>query len=170
MTRLSKWLYAALAALTLSAPALAADSGRVPLPNIPAAKAGTQCVAPKEVMRRNHMDFLKHHRDETVHEGIRTTKYSLKACLECHAAPEATDQTVASGNGKKEGGFFCMNCHQYAGVKVDCFECHATRPEKEVAFHPLVTPGMQQMKEAHEGSAAMLNQISGATEKTGAAQ
>jgi hypothetical protein len=24
---------------------------------------------------------------------------------------------------------FCRSCHDYAAVKVDCFECHASRPE-----------------------------------------
>jgi hypothetical protein len=160
MTRLSKLMYAALLALTLSAPALAADSGRVPLPNIPEAK-GEKCVEPEDVMRRNHMDYLKAHRDETMRQGIRTTKYSLKACLECHAADEAKGEEVVAGKEKAQG-HFCQNCHQYAGVKIDCFECHATKPEGNASMHPVVTPGMEAMKEAHEGSGAMLNAMAGA--------
>ena len=35
-----------------------------------AARAGTQCVEPADVMRRRHMDFLKHQRDETVLGGV----------------------------------------------------------------------------------------------------
>lgn len=166
MTRLSKLLHAALLALTLSAPALAAD-GRVPLPQVPAAK-GEQCVEDTDVMRRKHMDYLQAHRDKTMREGVRTTKHSLKQCLECHAA-ESTEAS-AGGSGKEEGGHFCKNCHMYAGVHIDCFQCHATKPEGNAAFHPLVTPGMQEVKDAHQGSAAMLNQMAGANDKTGAAQ
>jgi len=168
MTRLIKLLSTALLALTLSAPALAADS-RVPLPEIPKAK-GEQCVEPSDMMRRKHMDYLRHQRDETMHKGIRTTKYSLKQCLECHAA-DAADTAAAGHEAGKEGGHFCVNCHQYAGVHIDCFQCHATKPEGNTAFHPIVTPGMQDVKEAHQGSAAMLNQVAGANgDKTGAAQ
>ena len=29
--------------------------------------------------------FILHQRDETVHRGIRTTKYSLRGCIDCHA-------------------------------------------------------------------------------------
>jgi hypothetical protein len=160
-------MYAAVLALTLSAPALAGDS-RVPLPKVPAAK-GEQCVEDTDVMRRKHMDYLQAHRDKTMHEGVRTTKHSLKQCLECHAAEPAE---VAAGHesGKEEGGHFCKNCHMYAGVRIDCFECHATKPEATTAFHPLVTPGMQEVKDAHQGSGAMLNQMAGANDKTGAAQ
>lgn len=165
MTRFSKLLHAALVALTLSAPALAADL----LPQIPAAKEGTQCVEDKDVMRRNHMDYLLAHRDKTMREGIRTTKHSLKECIGCHA-PAQEETAAGRESGKEEGGHFCKNCHVYAGVKIDCFQCHATLPEKTAAFHPLVTPGMEEMKEAHGGSAAVLNEIAGATEKTGAAQ
>ena len=28
---------------------------------------------------------------------------------------------------------FCRSCHDYAAVKVDCFECHASRPEASKA-------------------------------------
>ncbi len=158
MTGLSKLMYAALLALTLSAPVMAADSGRVPLPNIPEPANGTKCVEPEDVMRRNHMEYLKAHRDETMHKGIRTTKYSLKACIECHAAPEASNEAVAAGKEKAQG-HFCQNCHQYAGIKIDCFECHASKPEGNASMHPIVTPGMREMSEAHEGSAAMLNEM-----------
>ncbi len=25
---------------------------------------------------------------------------------------------------------FCSSCHQYASVQIDCFQCHADRPQK----------------------------------------
>ncbi len=73
-------------------------------------------------MRRNHMELLMHHRDRTVHEGIRTTQHSLANCIACHASKETGRVT-----GSKDA--FCEGCHAYAAVKLDCFECHTDRGE-----------------------------------------
>jgi len=111
----------------------ATKTSRVPQPVIEAAR-GEQCVEPAADMRRNHMEYLKHQRDDTVHGGVRGAKYSLKACIECHASPATNSVTAAPTN-------FCISCHTYAAVKVDCFECHATQPAKAMSsFHPLVHP------------------------------
>ncbi|MDP2004733.1 MAG: hypothetical protein Q8K45_03585 [Rubrivivax sp.] len=93
---------------------------RTPKPVVEAATAGTQCVAPPEVMRRDHMEFLKHQRDDTVHGGIRGAKFSLKGCIDCHASQKT--QSVA-----KDESNFCVSCHAYAAVKIDCFECHTSK-------------------------------------------
>ena len=115
-----------LAALAVGG-ALAADpAGRTPKPVVEPAVTGTQCVAPPEVMRRSHMDFLKHQRDDTVHGGIRGAKYSLKACIDCHASRQTGSVTKAETN-------FCVSCHSYAAVKIDCFGCHASKPAVAVA-------------------------------------
>ncbi len=109
----------ALAVLALGgAPAGAAD-GRVPLPELAKPK-GEACVEPTDVMRRNHPDFLKAQRDDTMHLGIRSGKYSLTGCIGCHAAPDpkAKDPTVKSIEP------FCESCHTYAAVKLDCWSCH----------------------------------------------
>ncbi len=107
---------------------------RTPRPAIVPAKAGTQCVAPPAQMRRNHMEMLKHQRDETVHGGIRGAKASLKACVECHASPATHSVAKAAGD-------FCVGCHSYAAVKVDCFECHASTPKGGAsAFHVPLGP------------------------------
>lgn len=66
-------------------PARAAD--RVPLPDVTTGK-GEQCVEPTPDMRRNHMRYLTHQRDETVHRGIRTKRHSLKECVACHAGED----------------------------------------------------------------------------------
>jgi hypothetical protein len=89
--------------------------GRVALPVVKIEKSGA-CVAPTAEMRRNHMKMLLHQRDRTMHEGIRTARFSLKNCVECHAS-----QKTGSVLGK-EG--FCSSCHAYASVTIDCFECH----------------------------------------------
>lgn len=82
---------------------------------------GGQCVDDPAFMRRNHMALLKHQRDDTVHGGVRSGKYSLKACVACHAS-EASQSVSA------EAGDFCQSCHSFAAVKIDCFGCHASKP------------------------------------------
>lgn len=168
MKRLSKLLSVlpALLVLTLSAPAGAAGKEDGVGPNIPAPVKGEQCVNDTEVMRKNHMKFLKHHRNETLREGIRTKQYSLKECLECHVPPKEEAQAT-----RTEGEHFCKSCHQYAAVRIDCFECHAERPQKSATFHPLVTPGMQTMKNIHQSdSATLLNNLAENQNNTGAIQ
>ncbi len=83
------------------------------------------CVAPTEVMRRNHMDYLKHDRNVTVHQGIRDTRYSLAGCVDCHAEKES------SGAYKPVNaeGQFCASCHSYVAVSLTCFQCHSKTPE-----------------------------------------
>ena len=98
---------------------------RVPLPAFETA-AGERCVEDTPFMRRNHMELLKHQRDRTVHEGIRTTQHSLANCVTCHAGKETRRVT-----GSKDA--FCEGCHSYAGVRLDCFECHSDRPKPAVS-------------------------------------
>ena len=97
----------------------AEDQGRTPLPSVPTAQ-GEQCVEDTTLMRKKHFDLLKHQRDETMHRGIRTKKHSLNECLSCHVDP-ASDP--------KKDGHFCKNCHEYAAVSIDCFQCHNTKPQ-----------------------------------------
>jgi hypothetical protein len=116
-------LVVALAVAGAAVPA-AADS-RTPLPKIVKGK-GDQCVEPVEVMRKDHMKFLLHQRDDTVHEGIRTKRHSLKGCVDCHSVRDAGGKPVPV----TDPGQFCQSCHSYAAVHLDCFSCHATTPEK----------------------------------------
>ena len=97
----------------------------VPLPALPLAK-GERCVEPTELMRREHMRLLSHQRDRTVLEGVRTTRHSLAECVECHASRDARGQAVRIN----APGQFCESCHSYAGVRMDCFECHAAKPRQ----------------------------------------
>jgi hypothetical protein len=100
-------------------------SGRVPMPflNINTDK-GDKCVQPEDIMRRDHMKFILHQRDKTMHEGIRTTQYSLKNCIDCHA-------DVKTGSVLGKDGF-CESCHRYAAVQLDCFECHSALRDASV--------------------------------------
>ena len=109
------WAFALLLAAGLAG--AADDGGRTPRPVIERAAGGTSCVADPAVMRRDHMEMLKHQRDETVHGGIRGAKASLKGCIDCHASLATRSVNQAETN-------FCISCHSYAAVKIDCFECH----------------------------------------------
>ena len=101
-----------------------AASADVPKPKIPKGK-GERCVEDTNVMRKNHMEFLLHQRDDTVHDGIRTKKHSLKECLSCHAVNDASGAPV----GIDDKRHFCNSCHAYAAVSIDCFECHQSKPD-----------------------------------------
>tara|TARA_B100001971_G_scaffold79415_1_gene73149 strand:+ start:597 stop:1025 length:429 start_codon:yes stop_codon:yes gene_type:complete len=100
-------------------------------PVFPSAR-GEQCVEPVDIMRRDHFEFLKHQRDKTVREGIRTPRHSLAGCIDCHADKDAQGRFVPV-NAK---GQFCQSCHVYAAVKIDCFSCHAARPSERVSQSP----------------------------------
>jgi predicted CXXCH cytochrome family protein len=82
------------------------------------------CVEPTEFMRRNHMELIKHERHIVVHQGIRDSKYKLAGCIECHVAA-GSDHTPVSVYAE---GQFCRRCHEYAGIDINCFGCHATVP------------------------------------------
>jgi hypothetical protein len=115
-------------------PAFSGDApgaGRVPLPNVSDRK-GDHCIRDEAYMRRHHMDMLKHKRDLTMHQGVRTKEDSLQNCIACHAS-QKTNSVTGDDN-------FCQSCHNYVGVKLDCFECHSSKP-KQTAFHPLVAEG-----------------------------
>lgn len=128
-----------LAGLGLCGASVAAEAGAggatprsVIQPAIQPARGGA-CVADPAFMRRNHMDLLRHQRNETVHRGVREARASLKGCIECHASAETGSVAVARTD-------FCVSCHSYAAVKVDCFECHSSKPPAS-AFLPLTHPG-----------------------------
>lgn len=89
---------------------------------------GKKCVQPEDEMRRNHMNYIMHQRDETMHKGIRTEKYSLAKCIDCHIEPNKNGE-VASADSKEH---FCTTCHEYASVQIDCFQCHADKPQKYI--------------------------------------
>jgi len=102
----------------------------VPTPDIPKGK-GEKCVEETEFMRKNHMELILHQRDETVHKGIRTKKHSFKECINCHAVKGDDNVPVSFKNPKH----FCNSCHTFAAVKIDCFECHASRPDNDKLDH-----------------------------------
>jgi len=108
--------------------ALQGRAGDSLLPEIPAAQKrfseAQGCVEPTEDMRKNHMEYILHKRDKTMHQGIRTSRHSLKECINCHVSDAPDAPRVSSRE------HFCNSCHSYAAVHIDCFQCHADRPVK----------------------------------------
>lgn len=110
-------LAAILFSVLIASVAYAADKTHTP--HLDVGKGG-QCVEDPQVMRKIHMNLLKHQRDETMRKGIRGQKHSLAECVECHAG-----KTTNSVLGSDEA--FCQGCHVYSAVKLDCFECHTSK-------------------------------------------
>lgn len=121
---------ALLAAALLVSPVLSASEsegeahGAISQTRSKAATAES-CVRPVEEMRRDHMDLLKHKRDDTMHRGIRTTDASLAGCIDCHADRNESGEFVPVD----AEGQFCQSCHADVAAKPDCFGCHRTTPE-----------------------------------------
>lgn len=103
-----RWSRAFLLVFVLFAAWIAAPfSAQADLPKPEKAVRGP-CVRDAEWMRRNHMDFLKHKREETVREGKSVPTESFLSCISCHPSKER----------------FCDRCHAYVGVAPNCFDCH----------------------------------------------
>lgn len=121
---------AAFLVVTLLVTGVLSAHASAPKPVIERAAKGEQCVEDTDYMRKNHMKVLDHHRDRVVIDGVRTKKHSLKECINCHAS----EKTGSVAQSKDD---FCISCHSYTAVKVDCFDCHSTRPQGPMTMHPL---------------------------------
>ena len=106
---------------------LAADHADIPPPKANYNEE-TQCVEPVEIMRKKHFEYLLNHRDKTVIQGIRTKQYSLNGCIDCHITANAEGNYARYA----DDTHFCASCHQFAAVNIDCFQCHADRPENAI--------------------------------------
>ncbi|WP_237251737.1 sulfur reduction protein DsrJ [Thioalkalivibrio nitratireducens] len=103
-------------ALTLAA----CGKVEVPAPELLAEARGDQCVEDTDVMRRDHMKILMHERDEAKRFGRRNPDHSFVGCIDCHVSPTASRDDPST--------HFCLACHQFNAVKMDCFQCHTDRP------------------------------------------
>jgi hypothetical protein len=123
------------------------------LPSIPEAQQrfseAQGCVEPTDDMRKNHMEYILHQRDATVHEGIRTKQHSLVECINCHVSDAPDAPRVSSEE------HFCSSCHSYAAVRIDCFQCHADRPVDTEHTHSLLD-GMNGHRVTSGGKPAQL--------------
>jgi hypothetical protein len=117
---------------------------------------GLQCVEPADIMRKQHMEFLLHQRDLTMRQGIRTKKHSLNQCVECHVQSNSEGEFI-SINAPEQ---FCSACHEYASVNIDCFDCHATKPDLPQSANALIQQALGQLiaKELNSGQTNSLPQ------------
>ena len=106
----------------------------------------TVCVEPVEIMRKNHFEFMLEHRDDTVIDGIRTKKHSLNECIDCHI----TANTQGEFARYSEDTHFCASCHQYAAVNIDCFQCHADRPEEAIRKAKNPNKSVEHVEDNHQ--------------------
>ena len=114
-----------LASLVQMSGVSAQSNSRASGPVIELPSEADKCIRPTEFMRRNHMDLLLHKRDATMRQGIRTKDASLQGCVDCHSKKDDKGTPIPVN----AQGQFCSTCHEYAAVKLDCFECHRTTPD-----------------------------------------
>jgi len=112
-------------------PAAAGDIG----PVIPKA-TGSPHPEGNDYMRRHHMEMMKHDRDDVVHEGDRTPHASIGECFDCHTVRDEAGTPVTVADERH----FCRACHDFAAVKIDCFDCHRSTPSDfdEPSAHALL--------------------------------
>jgi hypothetical protein len=102
-----------------------------------------KCIQPEDEMRRNHMKYILHQRDLTMHQGIRTETDSLAKCIDCHVEPNEKGEIA----GIESDEHFCNACHQYASVQIDCFQCHADRPQQYIKRDALASSHSDQSQQ-----------------------
>lgn len=148
MTRFTRLIYVLIGSALLSGTAVA----ETPFPTIhEPSDESLKCIQPEDEMRRNHMNYILHERDETMHEGVRNEPGSLAACIDCHVEPN--EKGEIAGIDTKE--HFCSGCHEYASVQIDCFQCHADRPQKFISGGSHASTLKQQLQQtlaAHESA------------------
>ena len=145
MTRLLRLIYVTIGFTLLSTSALVGSAAaETPFPTIhEPADESLKCIQPEEEMRRNHMNYILHERDETMHEGVRNEPGSLAACIDCHVEPNEKGEIA----GIDSNEHFCSSCHQYASVQIDCFQCHADRPQKFIKRNSKTSSIKQQLQD-----------------------
>jgi hypothetical protein len=154
MTRFLRTLLVLIGFTLLSTSALA----ETPFPTVhEPSDESLKCIQPEDEMRRNHMNYILHERDETMHEGVRNEPGSLAACIDCHVEPNSEGE-IAGIDSKEH---FCNACHQYASVQIDCFQCHADRPQKYIkrsSHRSSIRGQLEKTLAAHDASHNASNQ------------
>jgi len=137
--------------LLLTSALVGTAQAETPFPTInePTDKS-VKCIQPEDVMRREHMNYILHERDETMHEGIRGESKSLAGCIDCHVEPNENGEIA----GIDTDQHFCSACHQYAAVQIDCFQCHADRPQKYIKRESHSSSLRQQLQQTLAASEA----------------
>jgi len=104
-----------------------------------------QCVEPTDIMRKKHYEFLYHHRDLTVIDGIRTKQHSLANCIDCHVSYDENGIAIPINS----EGQFCYTCHIETATKIDCFTCHATTPKYSKKYLNKKTHKINMISQVH---------------------
>jgi len=87
---------------------------------------GLECIESRDYMRANHMRLLTDWRDEVVREGDRIytaqngaqhEKSLTKNCMSCHGEVDEDGESASPAT-------YCLDCHDYVGVKTYCWDCH----------------------------------------------
>jgi hypothetical protein len=87
---------------------------------------GLECVEKGIWMREHHMQLLIDWRETVVREGDRTyigsdgktyEKSLTKTCMKCHGFADETGKSTTPAT-------YCLDCHNFAGVTVYCWDCH----------------------------------------------
>ena len=110
-----------------------------PAPHLVLEARGDQCVEPTDVIRRDHMKILMHERDEAKRHGRRNPYHSFVGCIDCHVSPTASRDDPAT--------HFCLACHEFNAVRMDCFQCHTDRPSDQPL--PRQSAGLEESIERH---------------------
>lgn len=76
------------------------------------------------MMIQYHPAALEAHRHEVIYQGVRHPDGSIEQCVTCHIVKGRDGQPV----GFDDPRHFCRQCHDEAAVKIDCFECHNSKP------------------------------------------
>ena len=105
-------------------------------------------------MKRNHMKYILHQRDDTVHEGVRTRQYALEECINCHASKDEKGEYIRV----EDSRHFCAACHTYTATKIDCFQCHADVPVRASTM-----PKLQSSNAAHHKQALKQSPVTSKT-------
>lgn len=94
---------------------------------------GKYCVIKDtKEMRLNHMKYMKHRRIETTRKGMRhaagvkKNNFSISGCINCHGWKKRDNKVVALS--AKDKDHFCVSCHRYTAISIDCFSCHQSKP------------------------------------------
>ncbi len=100
---------------------------------------GKYCVIKDTLqMRKHHMKYIKHRRAETTRKGMRWKRekhfnnFSFDKCISCHARNKQGKKVKLKIGGKLNPKHFCVSCHRYTAVTIDCFNCHRGTPSGKV--------------------------------------
>lgn len=100
-----------------AAPTLSLDTPQIQ------ALAEKRCVEPTAYMRASHMSLIEDWKNAVVRDGYRV--YLSSAGKE---VPMSLSQTCLGCHSNKEK--FCDRCHDYTGVRPNCWSCHVVPKEK----------------------------------------